>query len=649
MLQMKPLVFILYLLPIGYCYRCEWSYQLPYNNSITEIVYEDYQDSKEMAVKIISNSKESEIVTPLLSSMYVTRNRFKKIINLDLYRCRTKPYDNPSDCIDDSTFLQYLDISKHSFQKIQSNTFANIGKCLQYLILQNNNVLEIHENAFNALPDLKYLDLSQNHINQFGHSTNLLEKLNLHFLNLSSNRLESIHYFNKSLSRIEIVDLSYNQLKMIRIQGTNESLKHENSHQESKYWWNSQTLTSENNEIKYQTKHLNLSNNQIRSFKIENFNEIITLNLASNHIQSLTNSIINSKNLKNLNLSSNHLKYFDLTETTSIEYLDLSSNLIQYLNKNVLKNLQNLTMLNLSNNKIIIKSQSFTFLTNLNLLNLNFNKIQQIPVHSFCGLMNLKELYLSNNELKTFQYGSFMGMENLKLLDLTNNLLNDSLIFDHLMDLDNLTQLILDGNQCTHLDFKDLQFKLKNLHAIGLANMSWTCEQLVQNKIELRKLNITLIKHERPCSMRNINQVNGITCNTGYPIIEKTVKEEELENTIIDNKEAESTDMHEYIETFNDTINKENQPIVDSCCILHRFDQVVLNKSTDVKNILEAIQNLSSLILTNIINLEKDQNTNCNNSIITAHNSTSTLNLFKQLIQIAESTIDPDDSYENID
>uniref|UniRef100_A0A8C4S406 Si:ch73-185c24.2 n=1 Tax=Erpetoichthys calabaricus TaxID=27687 RepID=A0A8C4S406_ERPCA len=143
----------------------------------------------------------------------------------------------------------------------------------------------------------------------------------------------------------------------------------------------------------------------------------------------------------------------DLPENVTI--LDLSMNKINFLGteeQNPLRHLQNLHLLNLSNNPIPhLQSRIFSRLRNLQLLDLSRCGLETIEPDAFQGLTNLMMLIVSNNKLKGALPEALLQLDSLVVLDLRNNdLTRAELNFKEW--LEKVKVLRLQGNKwnCSH-------------------------------------------------------------------------------------------------------------------------------------------------------------------------------------------------------
>ncbi|KYO26125.1 hypothetical protein Y1Q_0003873 [Alligator mississippiensis] len=126
--------------------------------------------------------------------------------------------------------------------------------------------------------------------------------------------------------------------------------------------------------------------------------------------------------------------------------LDLRFNRIQEILAGTFRKLKNLNTLLLNNNNIRkISRNAFEGLENLQYLYLYKNEIHTIDQQAFKGLLSLEQLYIHFNQIETVEPETFRGLRKLERLFLHNNKLSKIPpgSFSH---LDSLKRLRLDSN-----------------------------------------------------------------------------------------------------------------------------------------------------------------------------------------------------------
>lgn len=158
-------------------------------------------------------------------------------------------------------------------------------------------------------------------------------------------------------------------------------------------------------------------------FECENLRNVRKLILVDNNfkdLQVLSNRIQHMTSLQHLDLSLNSIRYdgsLDCIWPPSITNLNLSSN---SLTDSVFKCLPNGTeTLDLQNNQISVVPPTIFKLENLSSLNLNGNRLRDLPVCNTFPMLN--ELLLQSNSLHAPSVNRLVSCPQLKTLDVSHN------------------------------------------------------------------------------------------------------------------------------------------------------------------------------------------------------------------------------------
>jgi internalin A len=303
-----------------------------------------------------------------------------------------------------------------------------------------------------------------------------------------------------------------------------------------------------------------MSSNCRCGYAVDSQQQIIGLNLQ-NCKQTDLSLIKNLSNLTRLNLSLNQISQLNsLKYLTRLTQLNLQKNNITDLHP--LKELGELTQLNLQDNQIV-EIKSLRELKNLTLLNLQANQISELK--SLAVLTELQNLNLSSNLIKDIT--PLQTLNNLKTLNLSSNQIAD---IEPLGVLISLEELDLRFNQIIQTD------ALQNLKAL-------TCLYLSSNRINnLSSLtNLTALTHLY-LSSNDISDISALKHLTN-------LTELDLRNNHIHQIDAVAT-----LKKLN-WLYLENNQIADLMPVEHLTELMQLNLRNNQIISIEPLKNLIKL------------------------------------------------------
>ena len=330
--------------------------------------------------------------------------------------------------------------------------------------------LRFSNNKFNFIPkgiyqlnNLKLLDMSGNNISEI--DGNLIKGLSsLVELDLSKNKIKYLPNNIQFLPFLEVLKVSNNQLLEL----------------------------PEELGILTRLKKLFLNENSLQFLPRNIFSKMIGLEeiyLYKNQLEDICDSsssiFDNMKHLKFLDIHSNHLTIFNIfTEMPMLDSLLLSYNQIQQING--IDKLNNLTNLDLNNNKISEFPLDILKLKKLSTLNLQNNDLNSIP--NTLGLMNnLIRLNIEGNPLKRL-----VGkMRNCTTEELKNYLKS------------RITEQDLDNTPMTKEDLYDINDVKDNLNNQIMQN-------IYNNGLMMKEMNLKNIPIEEMQNSIKINSLNKI-------------------------------------------------------------------------------------------------------------------------------------------
>ena len=314
--------------------------------------------------------------TPNLGTLDIARGKIKGIRSDDFMRLKN---------------LQTLIVASNEIEMLEKDCFP---KSLTSLHIGRNRISSLN-GTLRQLTDMKMLFINANNL------TSLEDELPdnapyLMMLMASNNRLEKLPKTVRNLVALDTCYINDNELR---------SLDGLFSHRNSLL-----RLYLEHNKIEY------LAEDEF--LKSENIDEI---NLSSNLIPSLNKSLLFITNLRYANLSGNLLREFSMQEIyklMKLRHLDLSFNRIEKLtgrheNVSEIPSMTLLYQLLMSNNLLKSLDGALAGLGNLRRLILSNNLLENINAEDFERMEELEILDLSNNRLKSLE--AFSKVKNNEL------------------------------------------------------------------------------------------------------------------------------------------------------------------------------------------------------------------------------------------
>lgn len=222
---------------------------------------------------------------------------------------------------------------------VSGDDFEGFGPALEHLNVQKNNLKSVSANAFKHIPGIKYLDMSENRID-----------------NIAGTAFDDIA---TSLSELKMV----NGLSM-------------------------SSLDSAPFKKLRAMRHLDLSGNKITTIAGDFFHkmrDLRTVNLQDNRLDKVSPQYFRNDytpDLVNITLAFNHIGSVDkgtFKDLNRLRVLDMADNKIKSIAKGAFMNMENLETIYLEDNSIdTISNEAFHNLPKLSTLNLAYNSISRM-------------------------------------------------------------------------------------------------------------------------------------------------------------------------------------------------------------------------------------------------------------------------------
>uniref|UniRef100_A0A146P807 Leucine-rich repeat-containing protein 33 n=1 Tax=Fundulus heteroclitus TaxID=8078 RepID=A0A146P807_FUNHE len=302
--------------------------------------------------------------------------------------------------------LRFLDLSENELNDEMAFSLLQNLSSLEYLNLSGNLLRRLDETSFRDLHNLKDLDLQRNRMFEIDSAFGSNPKLQR--LNLAFNYLPCLTDFN--MTQLVVLNASYNSIEwFISRQDLNETFQLE-------------TLDLSNNRLLFfpflpshsRLQNLYLSHNMLRFY--EHFADNSTLQNSSVEFYNL------KKHMKNVTaqLWDDNLH----GDISSLDTLDLRGNQVDYFPDGFIKKMSSLSRLRMSMNCLeTLNLTSEQFFGSLYELDISNNRLNQISADdgSLATLGNLTYFNLSRNNLEELPFGLFSSLPRIHSIDLSYN------------------------------------------------------------------------------------------------------------------------------------------------------------------------------------------------------------------------------------
>lgn len=348
---------------------------------------------------------------------------------------------------------------------------ANCTRLLSLDLSQSSDLVHLNDSEFDAMPSLQRLNLNTCQLSFVSNRTwNALQ--NLRVLDLSHNKFKRFPEFAFSpLRYLQSLFLSRNPITVL----------------------NNMAFYG-----LYSLKELNLAGCwivKIDKYSFPQFPNLESLDLGYNNIRTLKRRTFQFlKKLQVLILSQNRLKDIEGNAFSDLNYfykLDLAYNILSSFQAGLFLGLENLEVLNLSFNKISYETSRtlpfppFMNLKSLKQLNLEgqIHGIQVVPTNFFQGLNGLQELLLGKNPMVFLDHLQFDSLLNLTKLDISGTKSGDwslSLNISLFQKLKRLKMLHLENNNLESLtpgmfsgleSLQDFSLRFNNVRVINQSHL----------------------------------------------------------------------------------------------------------------------------------------------------------------------------------
>ena len=288
-----------------------------------------------------------------------------------------------------SSALNYLSLADNQLEAVSKTAFSSASGLL-HLELNNNKLQSLHEDIFRNLTLLRHLTLNNNQLSQLPGSMSDLKKLN--HLDVSVNIIGVISARDiRGINNLTFLNLSSNDISRINAATFNETPS---------------------------LQYLDLSKNRLQALNQTSFAALANLthlDLAENHLEDINGLLTTQMRLEYLNISSNRIHWFDYAFVpNSLKVLDIHNNQIDSVeNYYSLRDGFQLEFLDASRNRIRALGV-LSLLPSLRRIILKNNRISDIGHNTFLHKENLTHVDLRNNKISVLNIAALAVSETLK-------------------------------------------------------------------------------------------------------------------------------------------------------------------------------------------------------------------------------------------
>ncbi|XP_018322079.2 chaoptin [Agrilus planipennis] len=326
--------------------------------------------------------------------------------------------------------------------EISPLAFDGLENSLHVLDLSGNNITALHHEIFHRFDVLRTVSLKDNLITDF-------------------NPVETFNGFQYTLYKLDISGtknalISIQDLRRLRNLRVLSLSRLQQSH-----------LSPENFlEFGTDLEELQINYGDLRSIKSHAFQSVHGLrriDLSENRIDTIDkdafadigHSLVSLKLSHALSSSISQIPAESFGSLTNLEDLDLSFNRIQTMPDNCFHFMKKLKILQLQDN-LIDKVQKGTFQgdlhSELEIIYMSFNNLKTIQQHTFTDLSLLEQLHLDDNKIENLERRAFMNLNKLKRLNLKGNKIA-SISYEAFQNLPDLEDLDMSYNKISKFEF----------------------------------------------------------------------------------------------------------------------------------------------------------------------------------------------------